>query len=266
MGKLAYLCLIISFVSLIIAVVIIGVTMGGRMFVFGTPPGAIAAGIFGLLSFFSGIGGFVLSILHARTERFSVPSRVCLALNGVYVGGIVLLVVVGVIVQSNAEANNKKIMAKYEIERRDERVIAANKEIDNFLIANLKQGVVFVPLNKLAALPPRTLNNGFKIVGIYLPKSGDEIRDSERMIIHSGMDKAAAAVVVHLVKRKQLPDAIALLDAMQDAGGYQSWKIGERRLGVKDLRTELQSATFAAGDQVETPYGTAQIAGFLQGL
>jgi hypothetical protein len=266
MGKFAYICLITSVVSLIIAVVIMGVTMSGRMFVFGTPPGAIAAGIFGLLSFISGIGGIVLSILHARTERFSVPSRVCLALNGVYVGGIVLLVVAGVLVQSRQEAKSKEFLAKYEAERRDEGVINANKEIANFLIANLKQGVVFMPLNKLAALPPLTLSNGFKIVGVYLPKSADEIRDKEHSIIDSGMDKAVAALVVHLVKRKQLPDAIALLGVMEEAGVYGYWKLDERSLGVKELRTELQSATFTAGDQLEASFGSEQIAGFLQGL
>ena len=266
MGKIAYICLITSFVSLIIAVVIVGVTMGGRLIVFGTPPGAIAAGVFGLVSMVSGLAGIVLAILHARTERFSVPSRVCLALNGVYLGGIVLIVVAGLIVQSRQEDQSKERMAKYEAERRDEGVVAANKEIENFLIANLKQGVVFMPLEKLAALPPKTLSNGFKIVGVYLPESADKIRDEERSIIDRGMGKAVNAVVVHFVKRKQLPDAIALLEAMEQASNYQSWKIGERSLNVKELRAELQSATFVAGDQLETSYGSEQIAGYLQGL
>ena len=183
MGKLAYICLVTSFVSLIIAVVIVGVTMSGRIIVFGTPPGAIAAGVFGLVSMVSGLAGIVLAILHARTERFSVPSRVCLALNGV-----------------------------------------------------------------------------------YLPESADETRDKERSIIDRGMDKAVTTLVVHFVKRKQLPDAIALLEAMEEASLYNSWKVGERSLNVKELRAELQSATFAAGDQLEASYGSEQIAGYLQGL
>ena len=266
MGKFAYICLITSFVSLIIAVVIVGVTMSGRIIVFGTPPGAIAAGVFGLVSMVSGLAGIVLAILHARTERFSVPSRVCLALNGVYLGGIVLIVVAGLVVQSRKEDQSKEFMAKYRAERRDEGVMAADKEIDNFLIANLKQGVVFMPLKKLAALPPLTLSNGFKIVGVYLPESADEIRDKERSIIDSGMDKAVAALVVHLVKRKQLPDASALLEAMEAAGIYNYWKLDERSLGVKELRAELKSGTFTAGDRLEASYGSDQIAGYLQGL
>ncbi len=266
MGKLAYICLITSFVTLLIAVVIVGVTMSGRMFVFGTPPGAIAAGVFGLVSMVSGLAGIVLAILHARTERFSVPSRVCLALNGVYVGGIVLIVAAGLIIQARKEDQSKEFMAKYETKRRDEGVVTAKKEIDNFLIANLKQGVVFMPLKKLAALPPLTLSNGLKIVGVYLPESADEIRDEERSIIDRGMDKAVASLVVHLVKRKQLADAIALLEAMAEAGDYTSWKLDDRSLDVKELRTELQSGTFTAGDRLEAPYGSEQIAGYLQGL
>lgn len=266
MGKFAYICLITSFVTLLIAVVIIGVTMSGRMFVFGTPPGAIAAGVFGLVSMVSGLAGIVLAILHARTERYSVPSRVCLALNGVYVGGIVLIAVAGLIIQARQEARSKEFMAKYEIERRDEGVLNADKEIGNFLIANLKQGVVFMPLKKLAALTPRSLSNGFKIVGVYLPDSADEIRDKERSIIDRGMDKAVTTLVEHLVKRKQLPDAIVLLEAMEEAGLYNSWKIGERSLNVKELRTELQSGSFTDGDRLEASYGNEQIAGYLQGL
>jgi len=266
MGKLAYICLITSFVCLIIAVVIVGVTMSGRIIVFGTPLGAIAAGVFGLVSMVSGLAGIVLAILHARTERFSVPSRVCLALNGVYLGGIVLIVVAGLIVQARKEDESKEFMAKYETERRDEGVATAQKEIDNFLIANLKQGVVFMPLRKLAALRPRTLSNGFKIVGVYLPKSADEIRDKERYIIDSGMDEALTPLVVHLVKRKQLPDAIALLEAMEEAALYNSWKLDDRSLNVKELRAELQSGTSNAGEKLEMSGGSDQIAGYLQGL
>jgi len=269
MGKLAYICLITSFVTLIISGVILGVTgatMGGRMFVIGTPPAAVAAGVFGLVSFVSGIAGIVLAILHARSERFSVPSRVCLALNGVYVGGIVLLVAAGLMVQSRQQAVSADFMVKYETKRRDEGVVTAKKEIDNFLIANLKQGVVFMPLRKLTALSPRTLSNGFKIVGVYLAKSADEIRDEERSIIDRGMHKAVTALVVHLVKRKLIPDAIALLEAMEEASVYNSWKVGERSLMVKDLRDELKSGTFAAGDQLEVDYGSEMIAGYLQSL
>lgn len=266
MGKLAYICLITSFVTLIISGVIIGVSMGGRMFVIGTPPGVIAAGVFGLVSFVSGIAGIVLAILYARSEHFSVPSRVCLALNGIYVGGIVLLVAVGLMAQSRQQAASAEFMAKYETKRRDEGVVTAKKEIDNFLVANLKQGVVFMPLRKLTALSSRTLSNGFKVVGVYLPESADEIRNEERSIIDRGMGKAVNTLVVHLVKRKQIPDAIMLLEAMDEATFYNSWKVGERSLNVKELRDGLKSGTFAAGDQLEVDFGSELIAGYLQGL
>lgn len=266
MGKLAYICLITSFVTLIISGVIFGVTMGGRMFVIGTPPGAVAAGVFGLVSFISGIAGIVFAILYARSERLSVPSRVCLALNGVYVGGIVLLVVVGLLAQARQEDRSKELLAKYEVERRDKGVIAADKEIDNFLIANLKQGVVFMPLRKLAALSPRTLSNGMKIVGVYLPESSDEIRDKERSIIDRGMGKAVSSLVVHLVKRKQVADALIVLEAMEEATCFGHWKIEERSLDVEELRSELMSPNFTAGDRLDPTFGSAVIAGYLQAL
>lgn len=260
---LAYLGLIISLVSLIIAVVIYAVTVGGHLIMFGTPPGAIAASLFILLSAASGLCGVILAFIHARIERFARPALICLCLNGGYVISVGLLVAAGLLLQMRQRADSTEIMAKYKEQSRDAGVVTAKAEIDNYLITNLKQGVLLLPMQTFKPLTNRALSNGMKIVGVYLPASGDETRDRERSIIHGGMGNAAQALLGHLVKQDKIADAIILLDAMEQAHVSAHRKDGEHYLWTADLRKELASGSFKAADYAELLDEHKVVAGFL---
>ena len=260
---LAYLGLIISIISLIIGVVIFAVTVGGHLVMFGTPPGAIAASLFMLLSAASGLCGVILAFIHARMERFARPALICLCLNGGYVVSVGLLVAAGLFLQVRQRADSTEILAKYATVNRDAGVVAAKAEIDDYLITNLKQGVVLMPMQSFKPLTNRALSNGMKIVGVYLPASGDETRDRERGIIAGGMANAVQTLLGHLVKQDKIADAIILLDAMEQAHVSAHRKDGERYLWTADLRKELTSGSFKATDYAELLNEHKVVAGFL---
>jgi hypothetical protein len=266
MRKAAYACLITSVVTMILAIVVYTVAVGNRMFVIGTPPGVVAASLFGLVSAVSGICGLVLAVIQARGEQWSRPSLLCLGFNASYVGGIALLVVAGLVLQSHKEAESAAFMAKYEAQNRDEGVVTAKREIDGYLIGNLKQGVVLLPLWTFAPLTNRSLSNGFKIVGVYLPKSGDETRDKERDTIVYGMGNAAQALVGYLVKQGKIADAVILLEAMEEAHCPISVLRGKDLLGAKELRSELSAGAFKAEDYAKLLDENRAVAGYLTGL
>lgn len=260
---LAYLGLIISIVSLIIGVVIYAVTVGGHLVMFGTPPGAIAASLFMLLSAASGLCGVILAVIHARMERFARPALICLCLNGGYVVSVGLLVAAGLLLQMRQRADSSEVLAKYQAQSRDAGVVTAKAEIDNYLITNLKQGVVLMPMQAFKPLTNRVLGNGMKIVGVYLPASGDETRDRERGIITGGMGNAVQTLLGYLVTQGRTHDALILLDAMEQAHVSAHRKDGERYLWTADLRKELASGSFKAADYAGLLDEHKVVAGFL---
>lgn len=268
MRTFSYACLITSVVTMTLAVVVYLVAVGNRVIVIGTPPGAMVASLLGLVSIVSGVVGLVLAIIHASSERWSKPALLCLGLNGSYVGGFVLLVVLGLVVQARQKADSAQFMAKYEAERRDEGVVAAKREIDNYLIGNLKQGVVLMPMSTFKPLTNRSLafGNGFKIVGVYLPQTGDETRDQERSTIFYGMTNAVQTLVGHLVKQGKLADAVILLEAMEEAHCSISRMQGDKFMGAKELRAELSSGSFPAEEYVKFLDENRAVAGYLAGL
>lgn len=263
MLKLAYCCLLVSVITFIAGIAVYTGAVGGRVIVFGTPPGLIVASVCVLLALTTGLCGIILSILHARAAKYAASAVICLCFNVAYVISVALLVSAGLFLQSQQRDRGAELQAKYLAQERDEGVTTAKREIDGYLIASLKQGVVLMPMHTFKPLTNRSLGNGMKIVGIYLPASGDETRDRERTIIHGGLRNAVQTLLGYLVKQDRIADAVILLDAMEEASVSAYRKEGSTFLWTKDLRKELTSGSFKAANYAHLLDGHKVVAGFL---